>query len=350
MRPENTTGLTRCSDDFADWGRAGNQPCASHVHQLLQRLLATPHSGEDHLAHLTVRRGQRRLGDGEQNVLLARHPLEGVDQLVRHLLLGACADPVHRGDQQVHQRVRDLALPLHQQRGQQGHGRLVRPAAQVRRRFDGRPLPPGCQHLRRYVREQRWGQADRPDRGQLADLPQHRLQADVARHRLDQGQHRLAGLCLGAVLVLLGIVSGGDQGEDPGLHLRRQPGRDACEPGLLRDVQGGSDHPGDPIQRRRLDELRTAVLQQLLAHTVGIALRVCDVGRQPGRQLLRLLHRAHPEPQVLAHLGTVVLDCAAGPLVRNRTPQPTPSSAWKRRRPPHPGTPPGPGGNRPCFV
>lgn len=81
--------------------------CPSLVDQLLQRLLAPAHRREYHLPHLLVGGAQRRLGDREQDVLLARDPLEGVDQLLGHPLLGAGANPVHRGDQQVHQRVGD---------------------------------------------------------------------------------------------------------------------------------------------------------------------------------------------------------------------------------------------------
>ncbi|MEJ8667563.1 hypothetical protein WKI71_00365 [Streptomyces sp. MS1.AVA.1] len=43
------------------------------------------------------------------------------DKLLGDLLLRPRPDPVNRGDQQLHQRVRDLPLPLGQQRGQQRH-------------------------------------------------------------------------------------------------------------------------------------------------------------------------------------------------------------------------------------
>jgi len=102
------------------------------VHQLPQRLLTAGHRGEHHLADRVIRGGPRRLGDLEQDVFLAAHPLEGVDQLGGDLLLCPGGDPVHGGDQQVHQRVGDLPFPLVQQRCQQRQPQRHRVRTQVR--------------------------------------------------------------------------------------------------------------------------------------------------------------------------------------------------------------------------
>ncbi|WP_226358896.1 hypothetical protein [Pseudonocardia sp. ICBG601] len=94
-----------------------------------------------------------RLGDPEQQVLLAGDPLELLDQLLGHPDLGAGVDPVHGGDQQLDQRVGDLPFPAVQQRRQQGQRHLRRVSAQVAGRLDRRPRPPGGDHLRGDVGE-----------------------------------------------------------------------------------------------------------------------------------------------------------------------------------------------------
>jgi hypothetical protein len=289
------------------------------VHQLAQRLLAAAHRREHHGADFAIGLGQGRLGDLEEDVLLARDPLEGVDQLVGHLLLGAGTDPVDRGDQQVDQRVGHLPLALHQQGRQQGEPRLRAAAAQMRRGFHRSLLPPTGQYLRCHIGEQARRQPDRPDRGQLADLAQHRLQAHVPRHRLHQRQHRLpVGIlrCLLLVRLRRAVPLGVDQGKDPVADLRCHPGGDRGEPCLLRRVQRRAHHPGDPVRRGRLDELLAAVLEQFHPDPVSVALRAGHVDRQPGGQLVRVLHRAHPKAQVIAYLGAVVLDRPPGPLVQ----------------------------------
>jgi len=89
------------------------------VHQLAQRLLAAGHRREDHLADRVVGLRESGFGDREQNVLLARHPPERVDQLVVHPALGPSPDAMDGRDQQIDQRVGDLPLPLMHQRGEQ---------------------------------------------------------------------------------------------------------------------------------------------------------------------------------------------------------------------------------------
>ncbi len=64
--------------------------------ELAESLLTTADGGEHHAANRAVGRGQRRLGDPEQDVLLAADALERVDQLLRDLLLRARADAMDR--------------------------------------------------------------------------------------------------------------------------------------------------------------------------------------------------------------------------------------------------------------
>ncbi|WP_331764226.1 hypothetical protein OH786_38600 (plasmid) [Streptomyces atratus] len=166
------------------------------VRQLPQRRLAPGHRREHDLTDRPLRGAQRRLGELEEDVLLARHLLERVDELLGDLLLRPRPDPVHRGDQQLHQRVGDLPLPLMQQRGQQRHPQRHRVRPQVGRRLHSGPRPPSGHDLRRDVDEQIPWQADRPHRQELVDLGEHRLQAHVARRFLDLRQHRRRVLAL----------------------------------------------------------------------------------------------------------------------------------------------------------
>ncbi|WP_322769178.1 hypothetical protein [Frankia sp. Cr1] len=61
-------------------------------------------------------------------------------------------------------------------------------------------------------------------------------------------------------------------------------------------------------RRRRWDGDSTAARARQEASTFGATSANSGTGSQPGRQLLRVLHRAHPKPHVPAYLGAVVLD------------------------------------------
>jgi hypothetical protein len=67
-----------------------------------------PDDGKHHPPHRVVGPRERRVGDPEQDALLALDPPERVDQLSGDPPLGPRADPVDSRDQQVHQRVGDL--------------------------------------------------------------------------------------------------------------------------------------------------------------------------------------------------------------------------------------------------
>jgi hypothetical protein len=81
-------------------------------------------------------------------------------------------------------------------------------------------------------------------------------------------------------------------------------------------VQRRTHDPVDPPGRRRLDPLRPAARQQLVADQVRAPLGLAHVGGQPPGQLVRVGHRALPEPKLCADLRPVVLDRAPGPLVK----------------------------------
>ena len=121
------------------------------VHELAQRLLTARDRRKHDAADGAVRRCQRRLGDAEEDVLLAVHALERVDELLGDLLLRARPDPMHGRDQQVHERVGDLSLALAQQRRHQRKAQRLGMRPQMRRRLDGRPGAPADDDVGRVL-------------------------------------------------------------------------------------------------------------------------------------------------------------------------------------------------------
>ncbi|HEX8347448.1 MAG TPA: hypothetical protein VF657_22335 [Actinoplanes sp.] len=101
------------------------------VHELAQGLLAAGHRREDDLPYGVVGPIERGLGDREKQVLLAGHLFERVDQFLGNLPVRAGANPMHRGDQQLHQGVDDLPEPGVQQRRKQGQRQRLGVIAQV---------------------------------------------------------------------------------------------------------------------------------------------------------------------------------------------------------------------------
>lgn len=290
------------------------------VHQLPQRLLTAGHRRVDDLTDRALRLADRRLGELEEDFLLARHLLERVDQLLGDLLLSPRPDPVNRGDQQLHQRVRDLPLTLVQQRGQQRHPQRQRVRAQMGRGLHCGSCPPSGHHLRRDVREQVRRQPDRANRKQLVDLREHRLQAQIARSLLDLPQDRRPVLALtstgitGHRVVL--PISADDQGHDPLDALHRDPCRDPRRQRLLGSPQRCGHDPVAPPRGGRLDALRSAAGQQFHPHLLRPPLLARDVVDEPGRQLVRIRDTALTKAQVPADLRTVVLNRPTAPLIR----------------------------------
>jgi hypothetical protein len=168
--------------------------------------------------------------------------------------------------------------------------------------------PPG-EHPWGDVGEQLARQADRPGRAQFADLGEHRLQADVARHRLDQRQHRVLA---GAVVRDLDR----DQRAQPIGDVGGKPGRDPRGQRLLSLVQRRAHDPADPPSRRRLNPLRPAPSEQLIADQLRAPFGLAHVRGEPLSQIVRVSDRALPEAQMGPDLRPVVLDRAARPLVQ----------------------------------
>jgi len=161
------------------------------MHELAQRLLTATDGREHNAADGAIGRGQRRLGDPEEDVLLTADALEGVDELLDDLALCARTDPVDRRDEQVHERVGDLALAFVQQRGHERQTQRDRTRAQMRRGLDRRPGAPAGDDVRRDVSEHTGTDANGPDGEELVDLGQHRVQADVAARLFDPAEHRM---------------------------------------------------------------------------------------------------------------------------------------------------------------
>jgi hypothetical protein len=96
-------------------GRPGGLPL---FHQVLQRLFADHR--KDDVPHDAIRLGQRRLGEGEQQVLFARDALEVLEQLALDLALGACPDRVDGLDQQIDEVIGQRAHAQMHERGEPG--------------------------------------------------------------------------------------------------------------------------------------------------------------------------------------------------------------------------------------
>ena len=132
-------------------------------HQVAQGLLAD--GGEHHVAHGAVRLGQAGGGELEQQRGLAGHALEVGDQLALDALLGLGADTVHGGDQQLDQRVGDLAPAHVAEGGKQREPDRVRMAAKFMQFLDPDPAAVGQQHPRWHAVEQVGRQVDGTDAG-----------------------------------------------------------------------------------------------------------------------------------------------------------------------------------------
>jgi hypothetical protein len=106
--------------------------------------LSSPTTGNTTRLHGIVGAGQRRVGDPEQQPLLALHQPERVDQFGGDPPLGPRPDPVRGRDKQVHQGVGDLPAAAEQQRRQQRHlevgGMVAQVAGQLGHRL-GRATP-----------------------------------------------------------------------------------------------------------------------------------------------------------------------------------------------------------------
>jgi hypothetical protein len=121
-------------------------------------------------AHGLVGLLERRLGEPEQDALLAAHPAQVGHQLALDAPLGARVDPVHQRDQQLDQAVGDLRRAGVAQRGQQREPHRPGPGAQVGRVLGRGSRPPGRHELLGRVVEQVGGKAERSHALELVDL------------------------------------------------------------------------------------------------------------------------------------------------------------------------------------
>ena len=279
--------------------------------QRRQRLLPAGHRRVDDVLHPLPGRPQR-LGHLEQDVLLARHPLQLRHELVGHLRVRAGVDPVHGRDEQVDQGVSDLPLTAVQVGGQQRHHDLGRVGAQVAGRLGCDPGPPAREHPRGHVGEQVARQADCADRAELERLLPDGLHADVARLIADRCEHVRPGhlrsaeqraIVSGPGVLVAGVGRPRDQGAHPGGGLSGHPAGDPRGQRLLGLPQRRADDPPDPVTGRRLDLLALQVRQQFLADPVGLPLLLAHVRGQPFRRFVRVRDRALPEPEVPADIS-----------------------------------------------
>jgi hypothetical protein len=275
-------------------------------HQIPQILLA--HHREHHGAHQIIRVGKCRIGHPEQQPLLALHPLERVHQLASHPALGAGPDPVHRGQQQGHQRIGDLAAATVQQRRQQRHLKLRRMRPGVAGRLSHRLVPPLPHDPRRHVAEQAVRQPEGDDGRQLPDLTQHRRQTDRPRRRLDLPQQV-------RLLVVTAIIARPDQRQQLADRLRGQP---ACDPACqqLAGLRQRRLHiPVGLIRRRRLQRAQPALGQELLPDQLIAPFPLRRAASEELHHLGPILFTAKPEPEVRPDLVAMTLDSPPRPVV-----------------------------------
>jgi hypothetical protein len=185
--------------------------------------------------------------------VLAADAFEVVGQRLLHALLGGGVDLVHEADQQVDQRVGDLALTLPTQRAQQReadrHGR----GAQVRRIQPRRAGAPSVDQLLRAIGKQVGRQLEPADGRKLVDLPQRGLQPDPSRIGLQLRQQRLTRQPNGLLV---------DERLEPRHAPRTQPLDRLCAEPLL---EPRPRRPGDP-----LDPARRLSLQRPTPHEDGV--------------------------------------------------------------------------------
>ncbi len=136
-------------------GRPGGLP---FFHQVLQRLFA--HHRKDDVPHDAIRLGQRRLGEGKQQVLLACDALEVLEQLALDLALGTCSDRVDGLDQQINEVVGQRAYAQMHERGESGQPGGIRVPAQLIGGFHGDAATAALQVARRRVIKQIRGKRD----------------------------------------------------------------------------------------------------------------------------------------------------------------------------------------------
>lgn len=181
-------------------------------HQVVQRRFID--HGEDDVAHRVVRPGQARRGQLEQERGLARDALQVGDQLALDPLLGLGGDAVHGGDQEVDERVGDLATAHVAEGGEQGDPCRRGMAPQLMQLLGGDASPIGEEHLTRRALERIGGQGHGPQGHELADLVGHALQAGPPGPGAQRDERGVAGVLGGGV----------KQGVEPGDRLGRQPG------------------------------------------------------------------------------------------------------------------------------
>ena len=197
--------------------------------QVAQGLLIN--DGKDNRADCIARLGHARRGELEQQRRLAGNALEVSDQLALDPFLRRGADAMHGSDQQIDQRVGDLAS-AHMAEGcnQRQPGRR-RMAAQLVQ-FLGRNAPPiGQQNLGREISKQVCRQCKCTDTGELVGFLADALQAGVAGASAQCEQWRT--IILAACRIGMGRL---EQGVEPRRRRRRQARQQTVAPRLFMPV------------------------------------------------------------------------------------------------------------------
>ena len=257
------------------------------------------------LAHGVVGVLDRRLGQPEQDAVLAPDPAQVGEQLGLDPALGPAVDAVNQGDEQLDEAVGDLRRATPAQCRQQAQAHPRRGAPQVRGVAAGGTGLPGGDHLVGHIFEQVGGQADGPYSLELVQLPEQRLEAKPARVRLQLSQHP------GAVV----LAALGHQLVQPSDRLIRQPAHGASGEVLVEGLLGAAEDTFDAAGGRWFDPQGAAPGHERLPPALLRQLERADLLGEPSRERVLVGERGFAKAQGFADLGPVVLDRAARPLV-----------------------------------
>ena len=295
--------------------------------QIAQGLLIN--DGKDNRADCIVRLGQARRGELEQQRRLAGNALEVSDQLVLDPFLRRGADAMDGSDQQIDQRVGDLAS-AHMAKGcKQRQSDRRRMAAQLVQ-FLGRDTAPVCQqNLGRKVGEQVWGQCKRTDTGELVGFLADALQAGLAG---------ASAQCEQWSTIILAACRVGMRRREQGIELRRRRRRQtrhqAFAPRLFVPVDDGAYQSIEAVRRWWLDAKRPAPLACSHQQSIWPMFQRGHLAFQPTRESVGIVQRGLAKAE--GSRGFVPGDtwrpgCASHSHAKLL---PAPRSGWQSPRPP----------------
>jgi len=273
---------------------------------------------KDDLAHGPVRFVDRRAGDLEQKVRLARNAPQVVQHLPFDPAFGAGADAVNGLDQKIDQIIGQRAAAQVDEGGQPGEPRRFRMAAEFVRRFDRDASPVALEVVGTHAIEQAGGQRNGADHLQLGQLVLDAGKTWPARTAAQPQQH---GRRRGERLVRAGSVSsvgaivGVQQCLQSGSGLRYQAIPDTGTEAVVMRTDRGSDDPVDPLPRRRFNQKITAPYLETVHKKGRIGADDGDLVPKPGFKCFGVGNGGFPKAKSGTNLGAMTFPCPTGRIV-----------------------------------